>query len=332
MDAVLPYSAKYFSHAVVMPNLAKPITTISLAEKYRGRIEASLDRHKFSGNFTPLMTCYLTDDVDAGEVEKGFSAGVFRAVKMYPAHATTHSKFGLTDFFKPDSLYRMMSDCGMPLLIHGELSDPDIDIYDREKLFIDKVLNKIIDKYPKLKIVLEHITTRDAVDFILASKHANIAATITPHHLWINRSDMFAGGKVHPHLFCLPIAKREIHRQALIQAAISGDARFFAGTDSAPHARGDKESTCGCAGIFNAPTALLTYAEVFDNAGKLDKLSDFVDKFGSDFYNLSHNSDSNDTITLIKEPARIEESIKIADGQEIMVFRGGEETAWQYAA
>ncbi len=324
MDMVLPHTARSFARATIMPNLSPPVVTAEQAQAYKSRIEKSLEKSKIA-DFQPLMTSYLTNNTDPKDIESGFSNGILHAIKMYPANATTNSEFGLTDFFQPKKLYEVLSEIGMPLLIHGELNETGIDIYDKEKLFINNVLKKLVDTYPKLKIVLEHITTEESVKFVLAVGD-NVAATITPHHLHINRSDMFAGGRIRPHLFCLPIAKREHHREALVQAATSGDKSFFAGTDSAPHAKGDKESACGCAGIFNAGSALCDYAEVFDKAGALDKLEAFTSHFGADFYGLPRNKG---TVTITRKACEVPTHYTTSDNKIVIPFRAGESIPFQ---
>jgi dihydroorotase len=319
LKAVLPYTARQFARAIVMPNLAPPITTIAAAEAYRGRIIAALP---LGADFTPLMTCYLTDDADAEEIERGFKSGVFIAAKLYPAHATTNSASGVTDLRKLRRVLERMEKIGMRLLIHGEVTGPDVDIFDREAVFIERVLQRLIRDYPGLKIVLEHITTTDAVDFVSASR-ANLAATITAHHLVINRNALFAGG-LRPHMYCLPVAKREAHRLALREAATSGDTKFFLGTDSAPHPVHDKERDCGCAGIFSAPAALEIYAQVFAEENALARLDAFASENGPRFYGLPLNEGR---VTLRCVPATVPETIPSEAGP-VRAFRGGEAVEW----
>src|SRR4030088_2454875 len=259
LRTVLPLTARQFGRAIVMPNLVPPVSDVAAARGYRERILGALPPR---ADFTPLMTCYLTDTTDPAEVARGHAEGVFTAVKLYPAHATTHSAHGVTDIDRVTPVLERMAALGMPLLIHGEVTDPEIDIFDREAVFIDRVLDPLRRRLPELRVVLEHITTEEAVDYVVSAS-PNLAATITAHHLVINRNAIFAGG-IRPHLYCLPIAKREKHRQALRRAATSGNPRFFLGTDSAPHSVAAKETACGCAGIFTAPCALETYAEVFE--------------------------------------------------------------------
>jgi dihydroorotase len=319
LRAVAYYTARQFARAIVMPNLSPPITTVAAAESYRSRIVAALSPDI---DFEPLMTCYLTDDADKSEITRGFAQGVFSACKLYPAHATTNSSHGVTDIAHIYPVLEAMQDVGMPLLIHGEVTDGDIDIFDREAVFIERHLNNLIRDLPGLKIVFEHITTADAVAFV-ESAGPNIAATITPHHLHINRNAMFAGG-IRPHAYCLPVAKRERHRIALRKAATSGSSKFFLGTDSAPHLVSEKESACGCAGIFNAPYALESYAMVFDEEGALDRLEGFASEHGPRFYGLPLNSG---TITLAREDISAAQVIPAVD-KAIVPFHAGERLSW----
>src|SRR5215469_1655542 len=284
LATVLPYTARQFARAIVMPNLVPPVTTIAAARAYREVILAALPA---GSDFTPLMTCYLTDATDPEEVARGYQEGVFAAVKLYPAHATTNSASGVTDYDRVTPVLERMVGPGMPLLIHGEVTDPTVDVFDREAVFIERVLDPLRRRLPELRIVLEHITTEEAVDYV-GSAGPNLAATITAHHLVIYRNAILAGG-IRPHLYCLPIAKREQHRLALRRAATSGDKRFFLGTDSAPHPIAAKETVCGCAGIFTAPCALETYAEVFDDEMALDRLEAFASLNGPEFYRLPVN-------------------------------------------
>ena len=270
------------------------------------------------------MTCYLTDTIDAGEIERGHKSGVFTACKLYPAGATTNSDNGVTDISNITAALETMQCIGMPLLVHGEVTDKDIDIFDREAVFIDRVMSKITADFPDLKIVFEHITTKDAVDFVLESG-PNIAATITPHHLVYNRSAIFEGG-INPHLYCLPIAKRELHRLALRAAATSGSPKFFLGTDSAPHVVARKQSACGCAGVFNAPYAIESYAQVFEQEGALDKLEGFASKHGPRFYGLPLNKRN---IVLERTGTNVPPSIE-ADGTHIIPFHASETLAWKF--
>ena len=319
LSAVVPYTARSFARAIVMPNLKPPVTTVAAGRAYRERILAAVEPGL---DFTPLMTCYLTDGMDPGEVERGFAEGVFTACKLYPAHATTNSAAGVTDVRHIHRVLEAMQRIGMPLLIHGEVTDHEVDIFDREAVFIERVLKGLIADFPALKVVFEHITTADAVAFVEASG-PNIAATVTPHHLAINRNAMFEGG-IRPHFYCLPIAKREPHRLALRRAATSGSTKFFLGTDSAPHPVGDKESSCGCAGIFNAPFALESYATVFEDEGALDRLEAFASENGPRFYGLPLNTGS---VILERRPAPVPEMLHLASA-EVVPFHAGEDLRW----
>ena len=322
LRAVVGHTARQFARAIIMPNLSPPVTTIAAAIAYRDRIIAALPE---GTDFSPLMTCYLTDRADGQEIVRGYKDGVFAACKLYPAHATTNSTHGVTDVAHIMPVLEMMQNAGMPLLIHGEETDPGVDIFDREAVFIDRTLSVLARALPGLKIVFEHITTSDAVDFVIATG-PNIAATITPHHLHINRNAMFAGG-IRPHAYCLPVAKREQHRLSLRKAATSGSTKFFLGTDSAPHAATDKESACGCAGIFNAPYALESYAAVFDEEGALDRFEGFASEHGPRFYGLPLNQD---TITLERNAVHVPDTMS-AGGAEIVPFHAGEELRWRLA-
>lgn len=303
MRVVLPDTAQRFARAIVMPNLNPPVRTVEDARAYRERILAALPA---SVNFEPLMTLYLTDNMLPEEIIRAKMCGFIHAVKYYPAGATTNSQSGVTHISRCEAVFTAMEEAGIPLLLHGEVTDGEIDIFDREAVFIERHLRGIIERFPRLKVVLEHITTRDAVEFV-SSAPDNVAATITAHHLLFNRNAMFSGG-IRPHAYCLPVLKRETHRQALIAAATSGNPKFFLGTDSAPHPRGAKESSCGCAGIYTAHAAIELYAEVFEKAGTLDKLESFASFFGADFYGLPRNRDR---ITLIKKPWKVPPSIAL---------------------
>lgn len=323
LNLVAHFTAQQFGRAIVMPNLAPPITTAKAADEYRKRIMAALPDHS---NFTPLMTCYLTNDIDPNEVEQGFKDGIFAACKLYPANATTNSSHGVSNIENLYPTLDAMQRIGMPLLIHGEVTDSDIDIFDREAVFIERTLCGLVEKFPNLKIVFEHITTSDAADFVMQSGPL-IAATITPHHLRINRSDMFKGG-IRPHLYCLPIAKRETHRIALRKAATSGSPKFFLGTDSAPHVTAAKETSCGCAGVFNAPFAIESYAVTFDEENALDKLEGFASIFGPQFYGLPINEDM---ITLTRSDNVVPEIItNPSKNIEVVAFHGGENIGWKF--
>jgi dihydroorotase len=317
---VVPWTARQFSRAIVMPNLVPPVTTVAAARDYRGRIVAALPE---GTGFTPLMTCYLIDGADPAEIARGYREGVFAAVKLYPAHATTHSAHGVTDIDRVMPALERMAAIGMPLLIHGEVTDPEVDIFDREAVFIERVLDRLRRLMPELRVVLEHVTTAEAVAYVEAGG-PNIAATITAHHLVINRNAIFAGG-IRPHLYCLPIAKREKHRRALRRAATSGNPAFFLGTDSAPHAIPTKETACGCAGIFTAPAALEIYAEIFEEEGALDSFEAFASLNGPAFYRLPVNETR---ITLRRESWTVPK--RVGDGAlAVMPFRAGETLRWR---
>lgn len=325
LRTVLPYTAKMFARAIVMPNLRPPVTTTAKAKTYRDEIFAALPKGM---DFTPLMTLYLTDTTDAGDVEHGHGEGIVTAVKLYPAHATTNSEHGVTDMKKIRPVLERMQKIGMPFLVHGEVTDPDVDTFDREAVFIERILQPLRKDFPELKIVFEHITTQDAADYVaVEGKKGKLAATITPHHLMINRNAMFAGG-LRPHYYCLPVAKREKHRQALIKAATSGSPMFFLGTDTAPHKQTDKESACGCAGIFSAPNALALYAQMFDEAGKLANLEGFASRFGPAFYGLPVN---NELISLEKQkqPESEIKPILTGDGGKIVPFASLSPLYWR---
>jgi dihydroorotase len=301
LRTVVPYTARQFARAIVMPNLSPPVTEAAAAEAYRRRIVAALPE---GAGFTPLMTAYLTDFTDPADLARGFEAGVFTAAKLYPANATTNSSHGVTDVARIRDVLAKMAEIGMVLCVHGEVTDPQVDVFDREAVFIDRVLAPLVDELPELRIVFEHVTTAQAVQFV-ESAGDNIAATITPQHLHINRNAMLVGG-IRPHAYCLPVAKREKHRQALRKAATSGSARFFLGTDSAPHSREAKENACGCAGIFNAPFALESYLTVFEAEGALERFEGFASVHGPRFYRLPLNED---TVTLLREPAEVPDEI-----------------------
>jgi dihydroorotase len=320
LEGVVGYTAAQFARAIVMPNLSPPTTTVDAGRAYRQRI---LDALPKGADFTPLMTCYLTDDSDADEIAHGFAEHVFTACKLYPAHATTGSAHGVTDITKLRPVFERMQAIGMPLLIHGEVTDSEVDIFDREAVFIERTLSGLVRDFPVLKIVFEHITTADAVSFV-SDAPANVAATITPQHLHINRNAMFAGG-IRPHAYCLPVAKREKHRLALRAAATSGSPKFFLGTDSAPHSVSAKESACGCAGIFNAPFALESYAAVFDEEGALDRLEGFASEHGPRFYGLPLNSGS---VTLERSDCPIPDHVTAGDTL-LVPFHASEVLAWR---
>src|SRR5579885_379849 len=321
LAAVLPFTARQFARAIIMPNLVPPVTTVAAAAAYRRRILAALPR---GAEFTPLMTCYLTDATDPEELARGHREGVFTAAKLYPAHATTNSAHGVTDLARIEPVLERMARIGMPTLVHGEVTEPGVDVFDREAVFIERVLAPLHRRLPELKIVLEHATTEEAVAFVSACG-PNLAATITAHHLHINRNAIFAGG-LRPHLYCLPIAKRERLRHALRRAATGGDPRFFLGTDSAPHAVTAKEAACGCAGIFTAPVALELYAEVFEAEAALDRLEAFAALNGARFYGLPVNAGQ---VRLRREPLAVPE--RVGTGAAAVVpFRAGERLRWRF--
>ncbi|HEY6663010.1 MAG TPA: dihydroorotase [Sphingomicrobium sp.] len=314
---VAPYTARQFARAIVMPNLVPPVTTVEAASAYRERIAAAA-----GPGFTPLMTCYLTDETDPDEIARGHADGVWVAAKLYPAGATTNSASGATDFARLVPVLERMQAIGMVLCVHGEVTDPDVDVFDREAVFIERVLSRIVDDFPALKVVLEHITTEEAVGFV-TSAGPNVAATVTPQHLIINRNALFAGG-LRPHAYCLPVAKREQHRLAVRAAATSGLPKFFLGTDSAPHDRSAKESGCGCAGIFNAPFALESYATVFEEENALERFEAFASENGPRFYGLPLNDG---TITLEKRETDVPQDI-----EGIVPFHAGETLGWRFAS
>ena len=321
LQGVVAHTARQFARAIVMPNLSPPVTSVAAGLAYRARILAAVPAGM---TFEPLITCYLTDTLDPDEIAQGFQQSVFTAAKLYPAHATTGSAHGVTDVAKIRGVLERMQAIEMPLLIHGEVTDQDVDIFDRERVFIERTLENVVRDFPDLRIVFEHITTKDAVDFVTAAG-PNVAATITPQHLHINRNAMFAGG-IRPHAYCLPVAKRELHRLALRKAATSGDTKFFLGTDSAPHTVSAKESACGCAGIFNAPFALESYVTVFEEEDALDKFEGFASLHGPAFYRLPANED---TVTLQKVPFTVPELIDCA-GTPVVPFHAGEKLGWQF--
>lgn len=313
-------TARYFGRAIIMPNLRPPVTTTVLAISYRDRILAARPE---ANSFEPLMTLYLTDKTTADEIQRAHDSGLIHAVKLYPAGATTNSDAGVTDLKHCAQALHAMQQLQMPLLVHGEVTHAEIDVFDREKVFIDQVLIPLLKDYPELKVVFEHITTADAVDFVINSDN-RIAATITPHHLLLNRNDLLVGG-IHPHNYCLPVLKRNSHQHALIKAATSGNPKFFLGTDSAPHTQDSKENACGCAGIYSSHAAIELYAEAFEMANALDKLEGFASHFGADFYGLVRNKN---TIALSKQAWSVPESLDFA-GQNLIPMRAGEQVGWQ---
>jgi dihydroorotase len=322
LATVLPYTARVFARAIVMPNLVPPVVTTEDALAYRERIERALPPDT---SFTPLMTAYLTEGTDPDDIERGYRDGVFTAAKLYPAHATTNSAAGVGDIATLRPVLERMQGLDMVLCIHGEVTRADVDIFDREQVFVDEVLEPLRRDFPELRIVLEHVTTAHAVAFVEASDE-RLAATLTPQHLLYDRNAMLVGG-IRPHLYCLPILKRRLDRQALGRAVATGSPKFFLGTDSAPHPRHAKENACGCAGVFSAPVAMAAYAEAFDRLGCLDRLADFAARFGRRFYRLPPNPG---TITLEERPTTVPDRIAV-DGEdgEVTPFRAGEELAWR---
>ncbi len=320
MRSVVGATARIFGRAVLMPNLDPPVTSVAAAAAYRDRVAAALPTGSL---FTPLLTLYLTDDTSTAEIERARAAGFIIGVKYYPAGATTNSASGVTDLARVYPALAAMEKCGLPLLVHGEVTDPDVDVFDRESVCVERVLARIVRDFPALKLVVEHITTREAAQFVAAAP-SHVGATITPQHLLWSRNALFAGG-LRPHAYCLPVLKRETHRQALVAAATGGNPKYFLGTDSAPHARHAKESACGCAGCFSASAAIELYAEVFDTAGALDKLEGFASFHGADFYGLPRNAD---TIMLRRESWTVPASY--AFGAETVVpLRAGETLRWR---
>jgi dihydroorotase len=323
MESVIADTARTFGRAIIMPNLRPPVTTTAMALAYRDRIISALPADT---SFEPLMTLYLTDNTREEEIAAAKASGHIHAVKLYPAGATTNSDEGVTNIANCYDALEAMSEHGLPLLVHGEVTSPDIDIFDREKIFIEQQLQALCERFPKLKIVFEHITTKHAMDFVLSASD-NVAATITAHHLLLNRNAMLVGG-IQPHHYCLPVLKREQHRQALIEGAISGNPKFFLGTDSAPHSKEHKESACGCAGMYTAHAAIELYAEIFEQVGALDKLEAFASFYGADFYGLPRNTD---TITLQKNNWTVPEKINFGENK-LVPFRAGAEIQWKQAS
>jgi len=320
LKAVLPDTARQFARAIVMPNLRPPVTATELATAYRQRILEALPK---GAKFEPLMTLYLTDNTPAEEIKKAKASGFIHGVKLYPAGATTNSDSGVTDLLKCNAALEAMQDKGLPLLIHAEVTDSDVDVFDRERVFIDRHMTPLLKRFPALKIVFEHITTKDAADFVTSAPN-NVAATITAHHLLLNRNDMFKGG-IQPHHYCLPILKREAHRLALVKAATSGNAKFFLGTDSAPHAKHTKEAACGCAGIYTAHAAIELYAEAFEAANSLEKLEAFASFYGADFYGLPRNTDK---ITLEKTSWTVPNELPMGN-DSLVPLRAGQQVHWK---
>jgi dihydroorotase len=323
LAAVLPFSAARFARAIVMPNLVPPVTTAAAALEYRRRILAALPR---GASFEPLMTLYLTDGTPADEVDRARASGCVFGCKLYPAGATTHAESGVTDVRRIDSVLARMAELDMVLQVHGELAEPDVDVFEREERFIERVLGPLAARHPRLRIVVEHISTRAALDFVLGGR-AGIAATVTPQHLLMNRNALFAGG-LRPHHYCLPVLKAEPHRAALLAAVAAGSPRLFLGTDSAPHAQAAKEAGCGCAGIFSAHAGIELYAEAFEAAGALERLEAFASFHGADFYRLPRNTS---TVTLVKEAWEVPASYPFGAG-ELVPLRAGERIAWRLTA
>ena len=320
LKAVLPDSARQFARAIVMPNLWPPVTTTELAQAYRQRI---LDALPEAANFEPLMTLYLTNNTSVEEIKRAKASGFVHGVKLYPAGATTNSDAGVSNLAKCTTTLEAMQDIGMPLLVHAEVTDSDVDVFDRERVFIERNMITLLKNFPALKVIFEHITTKDAADFVMESP-SNVAATITAHHLLMNRNDMFKGG-IQPHHYCLPILKRESHRLALVEAATSGNSKFFLGTDSAPHAKHTKEAACGCAGIYTAHAAIELYAEAFENANALDKLEGFASFYGADFYGMPRNKDK---ITLHKISWTVQNELPMGD-ESLVPLRSGQQVHWK---
>ena len=322
MASVLADTARRFARAIVMPNLAPPVRTTQEALHYRDRILGELPE---GSEFEPLMTLYLTDDTPPDEITRAKLSGRVHGVKLYPAGATTHSEAGVTRISRCFAALEKMEQLGLPLLIHGEVTDPAVDVFDREKAFVDEVLGPLVERFHGMKVVLEHVTTRDAVQYVEVTG-VNVAATITAHHLLLNRNALFMGG-MRPHHYCLPVLKREQHREALVEAAISGNPKFFLGTDSAPHARSVKEAACGCAGVYTAHAAIELYAAAFEEAGALDRLEGFASHFGAEFYGLPRNQD---TITLVREEWTVPQTLPFGK-EQLIPLRAGETIPWKLA-
>lgn len=320
MRQVVPFTARVFARAIVMPNLAPPITTAAEAKAYRDRISAAVPD---GARFTPLMTCYLTDETNPEDLVAGHAAGIFTAAKLYPAHATTNSAHGVSAIEKIENVLAAMSRHAIPLLVHGEIAHPEVDVFDREKRFIDEVLVTMLERFPELRVVLEHVTTSDGIAVVRAFSD-RLAATLTPQHLLFNRNALFSGG-IRPHMYCLPVLKREVHRRALRAAATSGERNFFLGTDSAPHLRQLKENACGCAGIFSAPVALQAYLRVFEEENALDRFEAFASLNGPAFYGLPPNEER---LTLTECPSLVAEAVSVENTGDIACLFGGEQIGW----
>ncbi len=322
LKAVLPFTAAQFARGVIMPNLVPPVTTSAQAAAYRERIKAVMPAN---ADFTPLMTCYLTDSTAPDDIEHGFREGIWVAAKLYPAGATTNAHHGVTDIPALSPVLERMEKIGMPVLVHGEATDPAVDIFDREAVFMEQSMLPLLKRHPGLKVVIEHVTTAETVEIVRAH-HGRAAGTITPHHLVINRTSIFQGG-LRPHLYCLPVAKREQHRLALRKAVTSGDACFFIGTDTAPHNRSAKEALCCSAGVFGGASALQTYVQVFDEEGALDRFEAFASENGARFYGLPLNEG---TIRLERKPTTLPQAVSV-EHDEVIIFRGGESLPWSIA-
>jgi dihydroorotase len=323
MASIVGATARQFARAIVMPNLKPPVATTKQAKAYRDRILAALPP---GADFEPLMTLYLTEDTPPAEIARAKASGFVKALKYYPAGATTNSASGVTDIRKVDAVLEAMQEAGLPLLVHGEVTDPEVDVFDREVVFLERTLGPLVKRFPQLKIVMEHITTHEAAVFVERAP-ANVAATITAHHLLMNRNSIFAGG-INPHHYCLPVLKREPHRRALVKVATSGNPRFFLGTDSAPHARGAKETCCGAAGMYTAHAAIELYAEAFEAAGALDKLEAFASHFGADFYGLPRNKSK---VKLEKVKWKVPAEYPFGE-ETVVPLRAGQALAWRLAA
>ncbi len=323
LASVLPYTAQQFARAVIMPNLKPPVTTVAAAQAYRERIIHCIP---MGVQFEPLMTLYLTDTTTPEEIRKAHASGCIVGAKLYPAGATTNSDAGVTKLERIYPALAAMEESGLVFQVHGEVTDHDVDVFDRERVFIDRVLAPVVARFPRLRVVFEHVTTREAVQFVRSAR-SGVGATITPQHLLLNRNALFQGG-IRPHHYCLPVLKREHDREALLAAATSDDARFFLGTDSAPHARHTKETTCGCAGIFSAHAAMELYAEAFESAGRLDRLQAFASERGADFYGLPRNTEF---IVLQREPWTVPDQIAFGESQ-LVPFRAGERMSWRLRA
>lgn len=322
LEAVLPATARVFARAIAMPNLRPPVETTAQAAAYRDRILAAVPD---DCDFTPLMTLYLTDRTDPDDVRQGLAAGVIHAVKLYPAGATTNSDAGVRSLDGLDPVLEALAELGAPLLVHGEVTDPEVDVFDREAVFIERHAIGMLERHPTLRMVFEHATTSQAVSFVRSFDDGRVAATLTPQHLLMDRNALFEGG-LRPHRYCLPVLKRRLHREALVEAAISGDPRFFLGTDSAPHAQQTKESSCGCAGCYTAPHALALYATVFDAFDALDKLPDFASRFGARFYGLPENGGE---VRLVRQEMQVPDRLPLDPGHHIVPLLAGEFIPWR---